>query len=231
MQEGTLSAWHPDSFQPVASASPPAFWQRWLPAGTGRAKAWRCPSCQALQIDRAPNPVADQLRQRKLAQVCRWLIPASFLACLLAWVALVVEATLDAVVLGLLAIALAILTSAVGRQCRYHAVWTFVRIYVYLAISFLLYSGLSALAPAETAAFYGVYVALTGAYVGMAGILSHRAWARPPRFKTHTWVCAGCGYLLYGLTEPRCPECGREFNSWILEASLTPRPPGIARFR
>ena len=24
--------------------------------------------------------------------------------------------------------------------------------------------------------------------------------------------CLGCGYILDGLPEPRCPECGREFN-------------------
>ncbi|HEX2971241.1 MAG TPA: hypothetical protein VHP11_02840, partial [Tepidisphaeraceae bacterium] len=29
-------------------------------------------------------------------------------------------------------------------------------------------------------------------------------------------VCARCGYLLYGLTEPRCPECGTPFDeAWL----------------
>jgi hypothetical protein len=23
--------------------------------------------------------------------------------------------------------------------------------------------------------------------------------------------CVGCGYLLLGLPQPRCPECGRDF--------------------
>lgn len=26
------------------------------------------------------------------------------------------------------------------------------------------------------------------------------------------WECARCGYLLFGLTEPRCPECGLGFD-------------------
>jgi hypothetical protein len=26
-------------------------------------------------------------------------------------------------------------------------------------------------------------------------------------------LCLGCGYSLKGLTDPRCPECGREFDS------------------
>ena len=34
--------------------------------------------------------------------------------------------------------------------------------------------------------------------------------------------CAKCGYDLHGLTEPRCPECGREFQ---LEAAPTAAAP------
>jgi hypothetical protein len=26
------------------------------------------------------------------------------------------------------------------------------------------------------------------------------------------WTCSRCGYLLYGLVEPRCPECGQAFD-------------------
>ena len=29
-------------------------------------------------------------------------------------------------------------------------------------------------------------------------------------------VCLHCGYSLRGLTEPRCPECGREFEPYLL---------------
>ncbi len=29
-------------------------------------------------------------------------------------------------------------------------------------------------------------------------------------------VCATCGYLLYALVTPRCPECGTEFNASLL---------------
>jgi hypothetical protein len=35
---------------------------------------------------------------------------------------------------------------------------------------------------------------------------------RHPPPITEPWTCAGCGYLLYGLPEPRCPECGRAFD-------------------
>lgn len=35
------------------------------------------------------------------------------------------------------------------------------------------------------------------------------AWKCPPARPPNE--CAHCGYLLYGLTEPRCPECGTAF--------------------
>jgi hypothetical protein len=38
--------------------------------------------------------------------------------------------------------------------------------------------------------------------------------------------CTECGYLLYGLTEPRCPECGRSF---ILNQSCGPVIPQSER--
>lgn len=34
-------------------------------------------------------------------------------------------------------------------------------------------------------------------------------------------ICIGCGYDLHGLTEPRCPECGREFDVRFLQPPQT----------
>jgi hypothetical protein len=48
----------------------------------------------------------------------------------------------------------------------------------------------------------------TGLLVGFAGALGVYAWlsrARRPDGHTH---CGECGYILKGLAEPRCPECG-----------------------
>lgn len=42
-------------------------------------------------------------------------------------------------------------------------------------------------------------------------IAQHREREKPPR-------CAKCGYLLFGLTEPRCPECGEPFDESICSA-------------
>jgi hypothetical protein len=37
------------------------------------------------------------------------------------------------------------------------------------------------------------------------------------------WICARCGYLLYGLSEARCPECGTPFDPSLLNSETPPR--------
>jgi energy-converting hydrogenase Eha subunit E len=37
--------------------------------------------------------------------------------------------------------------------------------------------------------------------------------------RTDPWRCKECGYLLYGLTDPRCPECGTPFDPGLLDMS------------
>jgi predicted RNase H-like HicB family nuclease len=46
------------------------------------------------------------------------------------------------------------------------------------------------------------------------------AWANPPR-EIDPGVCVQCGYSLFGLHEPRCPECGTPFDPKLL-LTLTP---------
>jgi hypothetical protein len=41
---------------------------------------------------------------------------------------------------------------------------------------------------------------------------------RVPR-PVNPWACVHCGYLLYGLRDPRCPECGTPFDPSLLRAS------------
>ena len=47
----------------------------------------------------------------------------------------------------------------------------------------------------------------------------------PPK-QRNPWICVQCGYLLRGLTEPRCPECGTPFDPKLLGGlPLSPRAP------
>ena len=39
-------------------------------------------------------------------------------------------------------------------------------------------------------------------------------------------ICVHCGYDLRGLTESRCPECGRAFDSTFLTGPIVPTYPG-----
>ncbi len=46
-------------------------------------------------------------------------------------------------------------------------------------------------------------------------VCSLARWA--PR-ALNPWECVNCCYLLYGLAEPRCPECGEPFDPSLLNA-------------
>lgn len=40
-----------------------------------------------------------------------------------------------------------------------------------------------------------------------------RVW-KHPLDERDPYICRQCGYLLYGLKDPRCPECGTPFDTW-----------------
>lgn len=48
--------------------------------------------------------------------------------------------------------------------------------------------------------------------------LSIHTWRAAPQ-DAHPGQCRTCGYLLYGLTEPRCPECGTPFDPTDLHSN------------
>jgi hypothetical protein len=75
--------------------------------------------------------------------------------------------------------------------------------------------------------YYGVYVSFTAACflaiatLGEAVALTRQSWLRTAgqlltcrlaAFPKWEGRCPGCDYYLYGLTEMRCPECGRAFS-------------------
>ena len=58
----------------------------------------------------------------------------------------------------------------------------------------------------DDVSFYGIILLLaTPGWI--AGLLTFQYLFRPPRADMYLH-CLKCGYILKGLSEPRCPECG-----------------------
>lgn len=67
------------------------------------------------------------------------------------------------------------------------------------------------------------------AYCGAIVPLTIAAWRRRP-MRFPAWCCQACGYALYGLETPCCPECGQAFDvaavaGSIEDAGLRPSAP------
>jgi len=77
------------------------------------------------------------------------------------------------------------------------------------------------------AIYYGLYLSSTASFLLVVGtlceaaILTGQPWPRAlwqlltcrlSEFSASRGHCRGCGYYLYGLTQMRCPECGRPFT-------------------
>ncbi len=93
---------------------------------------------------------------------------------------------------------------------------------------------------------YGRYVALAAAAlllaatIGEAATAAGQSWlptilqlliCRPPPPMDMRGRCPGCTYQLYGLSQMRCPECGRKFTLEEIHISASeltlPRPPCV----
>lgn len=60
---------------------------------------------------------------------------------------------------------------------------------------------------------YGIGLLLTWPLTLVAGIVhALGAASSPPSSGPRPMHCRSCGYILIGLSEPRCPECGRAFD-------------------
>ncbi len=63
----------------------------------------------------------------------------------------------------------------------------------------------------EVAVGFSPFCGLLGSVAGILIALKYVKTKRRPGI-----FCQSCGYNLYGLTEPRCPECGTPFDQELL---------------
>ncbi len=82
--------------------------------------------------------------------------------------------------------------------------------------------------------YYGIHLSFAASLMivvstfGEARVMDQRSWWRvllglmignAPKEHRRAGICPQCGYYLYGLTEQRCPECGRAFTFEELEST------------
>ena len=74
---------------------------------------------------------------------------------------------------------------------------------------------------------FWTWVLLTVAYALLFGSITHALSVRWSHREPNLSQCAKCGYLLKGLIEPRCPECGTPFDPDLLAINRvdTQEPP------
>jgi hypothetical protein len=149
---------------------------------------------------------ADRLRRR--AQVARALVCVGWGACLLATVLIFVVRVTTVLFTGPLIAALGALTILFGRWARYPGAVAMGAANVGICVVFVALVNQLRWSPRDaTGPFEGmgtVYTAISGAWA--VWVCRRMPVARNPG------ECAACGYPLFGLPGPRCPECGRAFD-------------------
>lgn len=76
--------------------------------------------------------------------------------------------------------------------------------YVGLTIAFIALS---------TPPYAGWLIVFSGiSYTAACFLPTRKLWKHEFGQPLPKWLCLGCGYPLFGLTQPICPECGKAFN-------------------
>lgn len=154
---------------------------------------------------------------RQWSRAARFLIAADICVCALAYGFIflnVKTVCLSGPVLALMAIATLISARRVGYP---RGLWVGA---AHLGICLLFFGLVNLLgwAPRDAEA---PFRCMGAAYVLLMVPVSWYAWIDVPS-GFGPGECQGCGYALYGLTEPRCPECGRTFSPVLLNTLSPP---------
>jgi hypothetical protein len=119
--------------------------------------------------------------------------------------------------------ALGAVVIVLGRVGRYGWAVALGASHLAICVTFVAMVNLARLSPRSA---YVPFLCVGVPYV--IGLTAATVWAsrRMPR-RERPWECEGCGYLLVGLSEPRCPECGLGFDParW---AGMTPEGQAVA---
>lgn len=163
-----------------------------------------CPRCGA----HAEQAAAVPLRPATIRAV-RVLTGLAWGMCVLAWHLVVLVDVESVMATGPVIFMAGTLLVGLGIHASYlHAVWLGAAHMVICILLFALVVVYSWTPDEATMPF-----ALIGlGYVAVSLPLTLWARAHCPALR-RPWQCVNCGYLLYGLTEPRCPECGTPFDS------------------
>lgn len=159
----------------------------------------------------------DAATQRRHVTGTVRLLIADLLICLTA-LGLILGADVRTVLItGPLLSIVGLITTVVAHRARYRTAVFIGAAHCAICVLFVALVNLFQWSPDRAVRPFEVMGTVFTAAVGAATWFALR---HPPRF-VEPWTCIGCGYLLYGLTEARCPECGRPFEPAMFDG----RPP------
>lgn len=148
------------------------------------------------------------LSQRRWITAARWLVAAGGVVCALA-LALLPVSVESVLFTGPLLFLIGVAMIVAGNLTRYLLAALLGTAHCTICILFFALVQIRNWGPTSARERF---VAMGVLYAIAVIPVSMLAWLRPPRPPAGELKCPQCGYLLYGLQEPRCPECGTAFD-------------------
>lgn len=165
-----------------------------------------CLRCGVPLSGEAPRPQAGSARR-----TTRLLLVAAYLVYVVAWLSCWASAEAAAVI-GLVGVGASLVLIILSIIERYAWGWRLGAANCGLYLLLFMLVVIARLGPEEAQI---PFLSIGGAYLAAVAPFTVRAWRHGPE-KQHPMMCVKCGYLLYGLTQPRCPECGTSFDPKLL---------------
>lgn len=155
---------------------------------------------------------------KRLRGVVGWLIATSWLACVAA-VLLILPDTETVVVTGPILAGLGLGLLITSGFARYPGGMALGAAHVGICLLFVILVVYHNWSPRRA---WSPFLLMGTIYTITALPLSVLAWWKRPAVRVSPWHCRRCNYFLYGLVEPRCPECGTAFDPTKLAGQVPP---------